>query len=245
MTRVLLFLLCSLATLAPRIAQAQANGTIRLAPDNSPMAGVLVTDGNHVVKTDNTGRFTLPAEDGTRFISITTPAGFRPTKQFFQRYSGKDTAYDFALEKSPHPQTEFRFIQIADSELFMPASQNADRNGGWLDNLKDYVQENPTAFVMHTGDICYDAGLRFHAAEITTETIGTTMLYGIGNHDLVRGNYGEELFEELFGPVWYSFDAGNVHFVMTPMLSGDHRPSYNSAQIIRWLKNDRAQIPQG
>ena len=30
----------------------------------------------------------------------------------------------------------------------------------------------------------------------------------LANHDLVKGKYGEELFESIYGPVYYSFDAG-------------------------------------
>ena len=63
---------------------AQFKGTVYVDTDQSglfnkgdkPLAGVMVTDGLNVVKTDKKGRFSLPGFDKTRFISITTPAGF-------------------------------------------------------------------------------------------------------------------------------------------------------------------------
>ena len=69
--------------------------------------------------------------------------------------------------------------------------------------------------------------------------------YCIGNHDLVKGKYGEELFESIYGPVYYSFDAGNTHYIVTPMWVGDYRPGYTKEDVYHWLKNDLAQIPEG
>ncbi|MCF6358306.1 MAG: PQQ-binding-like beta-propeller repeat protein, partial [Draconibacterium sp.] len=60
------------------------------------------------------------------------------------------------------------------------------------------------------------------------------------NQELVKGNYGEQVFESLFGPVYYSCDAGNTHFSVTPRRGGDHKPSYNTAQVFNWLVNDLA-----
>ena len=52
---------------------------------------------------------------------------------------------------------------------------------------------------------------------MNTENMDCPVFYCIGNHDLVKGKYGEELFESIYGPVYYFFDAGNVHYVVTPM----------------------------
>lgn len=127
----------------------------------------------------------------------------------------------------------FEFVQIADTETPTPKE--------WLDNLKAYVAANPTAFIMHTGDICYKPGQEFHAANVRTRHMGVPMYYIIGNHDLLGGDYGEQHYENLFGPVWYSFEVGNVHFLALPMLGGDHAPSYNKKQVLEWIKNDLAQ----
>ena len=66
--------------------------------------------------------------------------------------------------------------------------------------------------------------------------------YCIGNHDLVKGNYGEELYESLYGPTWYSFDIGNVHYVVTPIDHGDNPTNYTQRDVYNWLKNDLALI---
>lgn len=55
--------------------------------------------------------------------------------------------------------------------------------------------------MIHTGDICYEAGLKKHIEGMNTETMGVPVRYIIGNHDYVDGKYGEELFESIYGPV--------------------------------------------
>ena len=75
--------------------------------------------------------------------------------------------------------------------------------------------------------------------------MGVPVFYCIGNHDLVKGKSGEELYEDIYGPVYYSFDVGNVHYIVTLMLGGDYRPGYTKENVYWWLKNDLAQIPSG
>lgn len=116
-------------------------------------------------------------------------------------------------------------------------------NQAWVDNLRDYSANEKIAFIVHTGDICYESGLNSHIGLLNTALMEDTQIfYGIGNHDLVKGAYGEELFEKLYGPVFYSFDVGNTHYIMTPMLHGDYLPEYTKEDVYRWMKNDLAYV---
>ena len=82
-------------------------GTVYIDTDQSgtfdkgdkPLAGVMVTDGMNVVKTDKKGRFSLPGFEKTRFISMTTPAGFE-TQQFYLPVKENRKSYDFLLTES-------------------------------------------------------------------------------------------------------------------------------------------------
>ena len=111
----------------------------------------------------------------------------------------KTESYDFKLNKSSvTEQDNHCFLQISDTEI------GEDGTGEWLDTVKNSVKESKPAFLIHTGDICYEAGLKKHIEEMNTDTMGCTVKYVIGNHDYVDGKYGEELYESLYGPVWYS-----------------------------------------
>jgi len=220
-------------------------GTVYFIESNNPqhvqkpLEGVAVTDGLNVVKTDKNGRFTLPGYDKTRFISVTTPAGYI-TENYYIRVDESKDKYDFILiEDSRTKDPEHSFIQITDTEI------HGNGIGIWATHLKNYIESEQPAFLMHTGDICYENGLRSHIKSVNSQSMGIPVYYGIGNHDLVKGNYGEELFESIYGPTWYSFDVGNTHYVMTPMLHGDHTPSYTKEDVYRWLVNDLKMMKKG
>ena len=201
-----------------------------------PMAGVAVSDGLNVVRTGADGRFELPGVARTRFIQVTVPSGYRAAERHF--IPVRDHAGDFDFELVPHGRSagdSVRFLQLADTETDQDT-------GGWIASVRDYAANQDVGFIVHTGDIPYAHGMNFHHRELNQRTMGLPVYYCIGNHDLETGAYGEEMFETLFGPVFYSFEAGNTHFVVTPMLSGTHAPSYNVTQVYEWLVNDLANM---
>lgn len=203
---------------------------------NEPgIKAVNVSNGEHVAVTDIKGAFTLPSSSRDKFIFITTPSGYR-TSRFYLTNHGTSEKYHFPLIEAPVQDT-FSFIHISDTETYDSTL--------WVQMLKDYSFHQQPAFIMHTGDICYVEGMKFHAANVNDSTMRLPIRYAVGNHDLVAGDYGEQLFEELFGPVYYSFEVGKVHFVVTPMLSGDYKPQYTQEDVYRWLKNDLAQTDPG
>lgn len=210
---------------------AQIRGNV-LDSKGKPLSGVVITDGFTCTKTDATGQFTLEENENGRFVSITKPSQLKVQGRHYIKIE-PSAKYNFTLEKSFNEKdNNISFIQITDVESFTKK--------GWIDNLRDWVATNKTAFIINTGDICYEHGLRFNGTQLRSEHIGTDFFYCIGNHDLVDGKYGEQMFEEYFGPAYYSFDAGNIHFISLPMLNGDRKPSYTLKQIMDWMRQDLA-----
>lgn len=178
----------------------------------------------NVVKTNAEGVYTLPGHKRERFIFITTPSGYRTDNQYYRRINGTGQTYDFGLQPWKgriKPNGSHRFIHISDTEIF-----NTENQEDWANNIRDYAANENISFIIHTGDICYENGLKNHIHLMNTSNMDCPMFYCIGNHDLVKGKYGEEVFENVYGPVYYSFDFGNVHYVVTPMAGGDHQPGY-------------------
>lgn len=212
-------------------------GTVTENGTNAPVAGVSVTDGRNVVKTDDNGKYEITVWRKSHFIAITIPSGYE-TDSYYIPFDKSKESYDFSLDKSSSTsQTEHCFLQISDTEI------GENGTGEWLDAVKELVKENKPAFLIHTGDICYEAGLKKHIEEMNTDTMGCTVKYVIGNHDYVDGKYGEELYESLYGPVWYSFDVGNVHYVVTSFQTGsDYKSFYNKNDRWKWLKNDLENV---
>lgn len=200
-----------------------------------PVADVSVSDGRNVVKTDSEGRFFLDGFRRSRFITVTVPAGYE-TDSFYIPVSKDTESYDFVLNiNKKTAQSAHSFIQISDTEIGESGA------GEWLEDLKKLIADEKPAFLIHTGDICYEAGLKKHIEQMNTETMGCTVRYVIGNHDYVDGKHGEELFESLYGPVWYSFEVGKTHYVVTPFQNGaDRKSAYSANDRWRWLENDLA-----
>lgn len=212
-------------------------GRVTEAESGTPVSNVCVTDGRNVVKTDENGEYELPGWRKSRFVSVTVPAGYK-TDDFYISVDKDIESYDFTLEKSElTAQENHCFVQISDTEI------GENGTGEWLSEVRRVVEENNPAFLIHTGDICYEAGLKKHIEEMNTDTMGCTVRYTIGNHDYVDGKYGEELYESLYGPIWYSFDVGNVHYVVTPFQSGaDYASGYGKNDRWKWLKNDLENV---
>ena len=212
-------------------------------PGEKTWAGIKVSDGLNVVETAADGSFTLPGHERERFIFITTPSGYKTFNRHYHKIEEKQSGYDFGLMPYSgriRKDGSHKYIHIADTEIF-----NTENHEDWVNNVRDYARNEQAAFIIHTGDICYEKGLKAHIKLMNMENMDCPVFYCIGNHDLVKGKYGEELFESIYGPVYYSFDAGNVHYIVTPMPGGDHAPGYTADDVCRWLKNDLAHIRPG
>jgi outer membrane protein assembly factor BamB len=235
---VCFLLVCSTLTMGQKFTGKvfiDKNGNGLLDGDEQGVENVRVSDGLQVVRTDKAGNYSLPGHPRARFVFLTTPDGYSTTRSFYSRVGEKPDTIHFGIARMKNAKKEgATFLRMTDTETPM--------YGDWIPEMKKYAADEGVDFMIHTGDICYEDGMNFHARQINTSTMGVPVYYCIGNHDLVKGAYGEELYEKLFGPVFYSFDAGGVHFIVTPMASGDYTPSYTANDVYQWLKNDLAQV---
>jgi hypothetical protein len=129
--------------------QAQASGLGRVAqaglvfvdddadgvrdPSERPRAGVVVSNGQTVVRTGPDGRYTLPLH-GEGFVSITCPSDAR-CPLWFRRAS--DPARDFGVVPAPEQQDGFFFVHMSDVHAYasvteMAGLSPADRLPWWL-----------------------------------------------------------------------------------------------------------------
>lgn len=208
------------------------------------VAGVALSDGFDIVKSNNRGEFRITANRRGRFLFMTTPKGYRQVGSFYvplavmqQKTNIKQDLSNVVFRVEKESGGVLTFLHLGDTEARIQKE--------WVEVLKDYVSFNQPDFVLFNGDICYENGLKYHSRELTSEKLGVRAVYSLGNHDLVDGEYGEELYEKLFGPVWYSFNSKGVHFVNIPVLTGDRKPSYTADDVYFWLKKDLEMVEPG
>ena len=212
------------------------SGKVTHRRSGEPLANIPVSDGRNTVLTDENGCFELEGWERAHTINV----GVITTRQsdWFIYIEDRIKEYNFAIEPVA-AKSDFCFLHTSDTEI---------ENMNFTDRalfLRNTVKEYAPAFFLHTGDICRVDGLTRHILVMNTETMGCPVRYCIGNHDLTDGAYGEELYERLYGPTFYSFDYGDYHFASISMCRGDKPSGYQPEDQWIWLQNDLAMMAPG
>ena len=221
-------------------------------PDGVP--GVLVSDGAHVVVTDPRGRFALPDADPIHPIFISPPAGYRPVDGFFRHWDGAEEM-DFPLAHEPRrADPEHAFVLLADYQWEPNEMMRSVFEGAMADPASP-------EFLVHVGDLfTMMEGAPVHVARRYYDDYALALLGFdfpvfnlIGNHDQVNGpcvspempEFADGLYEELLGPTYYSFNWGDVHYVvLNPFQIVDkEQHSCISDRQLEWLRQDLAYQP--
>ena len=247
------------------------DGDGRLSDVDSLFSGVRVSNGVEIVKTDNRGRYRLPLKEG-QLIFVIKPNGFRTSlnrlnlPQFYYiykpngspklRFAGSEPtgdlprSIDFPLYRQSEPE-QFQCILFGDPQ---------PRNKQEVDYMEqDVVSEligSPSAFGVTLGDITFDDLSLFPRINETISRIGIPWYNVIGNHDInfdARSRkFANETFEATYGPSYYSYDYGQVHFIVldnidwlpaTPGQRGRYVGRLGKKQL-EWVKQDLGMIPE-
>ncbi len=226
------------------------------------VGGAVVSDGMSVVRTDDAGRFSLPSNEGSRFVFLSTPNGMKPTAGWYRAVSGGGP-YLFPLEtrdeSGPLVFAQLSDIHYApDPEAFSHAF--ADREmaflpQGTLDGLVSEIHPLAPDFVILTGDIVANANkaagedLDLVKSWYTAMDAGFVARFSvpvyetIGNHDVVlNATVGKGLYEEHFGPTYYSFNMKGTHCVILDLhLLAETSQTYAISKTeLDWLRQDIA-----
>ncbi len=234
--------------------------------------GVCVSNGREVVKTDRSGKWRLPVEEGM-VLFVVKPSGWRvpmgrnSLPQFYYihkpngspayKYAGVaptgplPASIDFPMERQKESD-KFRMILFGDPQ---------PRNQTEIDYISHDVVEQVARealqvgakFGLSLGDEMFDVLSLFDSLNQTVGTIGIPWYNTVGNHDM---NYdapddesSTETFISHFGPTYYSFDYGKVHFMVLDdvIWHGAKEGGYHgeiAARQLEWIKNDLKHVPK-
>ncbi len=228
------------------------NGVLDLAAEGvageKGVSGVAVSDGYCVAVTDAEGKYSIEINPDAHVLNISVPSYYKSRGDFYRgleeikkrpnidkKRANGPVRVDFALEE--YNNQPRKFVHLSDTEARIYKD--------WVDEIKDYAAENEAAFILFSGDICYEKGLKLHRDYLNSKALGITSYFTVGNHDLVDGDYGEQLYEQCFGPAYYSFNAAGVHFLSLPVPFGDKKTFYDYDKIYAWMKKDLSLLPEG
>lgn len=272
------------AALAGRAAEGWARGVVFEDRNGNGvrdrgergLRGVRVSNQREVVETDRRGRWELPLlEDGETTFFVVKPRNFAPPESpdrlprfaHTHKPSGSPSlkypglaptgplpaSIDFPLRRSPEPDA-FEALFFGDTQ---------PRNLREVDYFKhDIVEEligtRRARFGVTLGDIVFDDLSVMEPHNAAVALIGIPWWNVIGNHDVntdapVARDY-DDTYNRIYGPSYFSFDHGPVHFVslnnvdwVPPAERAKGGATWRAAidpRQLEWLANDLSFVPE-
>lgn len=240
------------------------NGNGRRDAGEPGIADVKVSNQETLAVTDAEGRWRLPVTDDCILFVIKpsgwqTPLNEHRLPQFHYLHKPKGSpelrflgvkptgplpkSVDFPLTPQKEPDT-FKAIFFGDPQ---PRTQQQ------IDYIAhDVIEElvgTDAKFGVTLGDILFDDLSLFPSMNATVALVGIPWYNVIGNHDVNReaksDHLSDETFERIYGPPYYSFDYGQVHFIVLDnvMWTSGRYVGGLGAQQLEFVKNDLQHVP--
>lgn len=235
------------------------------------IAGVKVSNGLDVTKTNSKGQYEieLPAES---ILFISKPATYQvplndvQLPQFYYSHYPNGTPnvaewkWPVIKPTGPLPETiNFPLLNgaVPDSFKAMGFADPQTSTDEELDMMRkdiiDALFDNPyeAEFGLVAGDIVNDNLALYERHNRLMSQIGIPMWNVPGNHDLnpesPNYEYASQTFKSVFGPDYYSFDYGKVHFLALNNVGfkgkGKGYEGRLDARQMKWIENDLKDVP--
>lgn len=258
-----------------------SNGDGRRNGSESGLSGVAVSNGCNVVLSNGQGNYRIDiAANEILFIGkpagYSVPVDEFQVPQFFYRHypdgtpeeiagtavewlfpvieatGPLPTTIDFPLIPDNSEQATFLAHGFADTQARYDLGQDMLR-----EDLVNPLTDNPyeVEFGLTVGDVVYDNLALYERHKRMMSLMEIPQWNLPGNHDLnfnsPNAYFANESYKRHYGPTYYSFNQGNVHFVALnnveyagagqEFADGRYR-GYITENQLRWLENDLAHV---
>ncbi len=233
----------------------------RVGARGEGVGGVPVTDGRRIVDTAADGTFTLRSSTRQPFVYLSVPSGYRlPTRptgtaRFYRPIVPADDGpmeVQFDLEPLPRSDEQHAFVFLADPQTQTEADMEQFR-AGVVPAVRDAIDDlgDRPVFGVTGGDITFDSPELYPQYEAAVRRMGVPFLQVLGNHDMDYGAPTDDrsaaTYREQFGPTYYSFDRGAVHYVVLDDVFWNQNEYFgyvDDAQLA-WLAADLERVAAG
>ncbi|WP_165070295.1 calcineurin-like phosphoesterase C-terminal domain-containing protein [Paludisphaera rhizosphaerae] len=252
------------------------NGDGRRNEGEPGVPGVRVSNGRDVVPTDATGKYSLPVDDDTMLFVVKprnwmTPVDGDNLPKFYYNHKPAGSpkvhfpsvaptgplpaSVDFALVPREEPDS-FKLLLFGDTQ---------PRDVKEVEYITHDVIEPLITAGKHgavlgitLGDVVFNDLSVYPPLIKSVGLLGLPWYNVLGNHDMnfdgTEDRYSDETWEHYFGPSYYSYNHGPVHFIAlddviwVPADPKDKKAKgkYHGglgAKQMEWLRNDLASIP--
>ncbi len=202
------------------------------------IAGVYVSDGDKIVKTDQSGLYTISSSRTSGYVFIIIPSGYevpveKSLPQFWKSLREGVKEYNFTLNKTDN--SKYILIVSADIQVgnSTPGTITPRKRTSVLCKesfLADIDSIIPTmtgysVYSLSLGDMTHDTwwyetatqwGIPQYKDMISD--FGCPVFHVMGNHDndpYIAGDFdAESTYRKELGPTYYSFNIGSTHYIV-------------------------------
>lgn len=250
------------------------NGNRKRDEGEPGLEGMRVSNGRDIVLTDPQGRYEIDVDNDTIVFVIKprgwmTPLNAEKLPQFYyihkpagspkQQFPGVaptgplPSSIDFPLTPQQEPD-QFRALLFGDTQ----PRDKKEVEFMAHDIIEQVVAEKAhgAALGVTLGDIVFDDLSVFKPHNQAIALVGIPWYNVIGNHDMnfdsPDDKHSDETFESIYGPNYYSFDHGPVHFMVLDDVTWVGATEKEKAHYVgglgpaqmEFIRNDLALVPE-
>lgn len=224
------------------------------------LSRVAISDGLSVVDTDADGNFELFTTSDRSFVWASLPPGYSipqnptGTALFYRPINGAqrgEMSVLFELERLRESDENHAALLLADIQV-----QDDDEVRWYHEQTVPDIQALTTDLGVETvglscGDIVYDRLHLYDGYESGVQSMGIPFFQVLGNHDMDQSALTDalstETFKGRFGPTYYSFNRGAVHYVVLDNVfwAVVGYSGYLTQEQLTWLEADLSRVEPG
>ena len=234
--------------------------------------GVVVSDGVEVVQTDKDGVYQFKSKKKHKYVFISVPSGYEAMSEgvlpkiHVQLIKGENEPerVDFPLVEAPGQETH-KMLFFGDMHMAARTS-DAKQFANFVSDINALVSANPDEqiYAMSLGDMTWElywVSNKYAFDEYLRDANGIKNLqifHTIGNHDHDMAFAGDfdtvTKYKKSLAPTYYSFNIGNVHYVVIDDIDCKNTGANTSAsrvyddnvvsEQLEWLKKDLSFVPK-
>jgi hypothetical protein len=222
MRKIVSYIFLCIANVTIVVAGVNVKG--RVVANGRPVPSVQLTDGETMVSTDQNGNYSFTAQG--EYVYYSLPTGYESpvingVPVFYKKINPelKNEVVDFTIHKSAKSQIRHAFILWADPQVL--DLEEFDQLKEVVADVNKTIATFPSNIPLHAlsaGDNVFDRLNFFDQYKQVISQIKLPFYQAIGNHDMDYNNRSDELsaksFSEAFGPAYYSFNVGKIHYVV-------------------------------
>ena len=224
------------------------------------IANVAVTDGFNISYTDKNGEYRLISNSTADFVYFTQPQGYDiPLKGGIPYFyspvtdkSKKEQRFDFELKKSNRNDDVHTMIVWADPQVYYEEELALCKNAAG-DTKKTAGEYTCPVYGIVCGDIVGDHPEFYGSIRNMLAETGVPFFFTPGNHDMNLDVRSDDLskatYKKTFGPDYYSFNRGKIHYVVLDDVFYVGRSywyiGYLPERQLAWLQQDLSSVAPG